>query len=83
MSEKQSDGPRPMRVIGGPGPGRAPVVFRAVTACGCGCGRKARFEFQVGRDAAAVAIDDPAMVQALIAEMQAGFRLLWGDWSTR
>jgi hypothetical protein len=59
-----------------PGPGKGPVFFRAMTACDCGCGLAARFEFRVGRDA--VSIDDPKAIEALIAEMQAGFTLLWG-----
>lgn len=74
-----TDKPRPMRVLGEPGPGKGPVLFRAMTACGCGCGLPARFEFRVGRDT--VMIDDPALIRALIAEMQAGVELLWGPGS--
>jgi hypothetical protein len=66
---------RPLRIMGEPGPGKGPVVFKAITACDCGCGLKARFEFTVGRDS--VAIDDPAAIQGLIEEMKAGFCLLW------
>jgi hypothetical protein len=48
-----------------------------MTACDCGCGARARFEFSVGQDT--VAIDDPAAIRALIAEMQAGYDLLWPE----
>ncbi|HEY2155991.1 MAG TPA: hypothetical protein VGH33_10200 [Isosphaeraceae bacterium] len=67
--------PRPLRTFGRPGPGTAPVFFRAMTACDCGCGLKARFEFKVGHDE--VSVDDPEAIRALIAEMQAGYDLLW------
>lgn len=67
---------RTMKVMGIPGPGKAPVIFQAMTACDCGCGAKARFEFCVGRDT--VVIDDPAAIKELIAEMRAGYVLLWG-----
>ena len=68
--------PRSMKTIGTPGPGKGPVMFQAMTACDCGCGRKARFEFVVGRDK--IEIDDPEAIAAMIAEMQAGYRMLWG-----
>jgi hypothetical protein len=69
-----------LKTYGEPGPGKGPVLFRAMTACACGCGRGARFEFQVGRDE--VAIDDPEAIKALIVEMQAGYDLLWGPKGT-
>ena len=72
---------RPMQIYGTPGPGKGPVLFRAMTACDCGCGRKARFEFRVGRDT--IEIDDPAMIKALIVEMQVGYALLWGPENDR
>lgn len=65
-----------MKEMGEPGPGKGPVLFRAMTECNCGCGRKARFEFRVGRDQ--VEIDDPDAIKCLIVEMRAGFELLWG-----
>lgn len=71
----RQDKARPFRVPGEPGPGKAPVIFRAMTACNCGCGLKARFEFSVG--CGMLLIDDPAAVLALIAEMKAGYELLW------
>ena len=76
MTGDERPSPRPLRVLGEPGPGKGPVLFRALTACHCGCGLGARFEFRVGRDA--VLIDDPEMIRALIAEMRAGFASLWG-----
>lgn len=69
--------PRPLRVLGEPGPGKGTVIFQAMTACNCGCGLKERFEFSVGRDT--ILIDDPVAVRAMIVEMQAGYELLWPD----
>lgn len=69
--------PRPLRILGTPGPGKGPVLFKAMTACDCGCGLKERFEFCIGRDK--IAIDDPEAVRTLIEEMQAGYRLLWPE----
>ena len=69
------DLPRPLKTIGEPGPGKGPVLFQAMTACDCGCGRKDRFEFRIGRNE--ISIDDPDAIRCLIAEMQAGFDLLW------
>jgi hypothetical protein len=69
--------PRPLKVYGAPGPGKGRVLFQAMTACHCGCGLKARFEFMVGNDGAA--IDDPEAIRALIEEMAEGYRLLFPD----
>jgi len=60
-----------------PGPGKGAVIFRAMTACDCGCDRPARFEFRVGDQA--VSIADPAAIRDLIAEMQAGYELIWPE----
>ena len=68
---------RPDKVCGTPGPGKLPVIFRALTACDCGCGAVARFELTVGRHTVAVA--DPAHVRAPIAEMRAGYAAPWPD----
>jgi hypothetical protein len=68
--------PRPLKTYGEPGPGKGPVLFQAMTACDCGCGRRARFEFRVDQDT--ISIDNPEAIRALIAEMQAGYDLLWG-----
>jgi hypothetical protein len=73
--------PQPLQVFGTPGPGTAPVIFHAMTACDCGCGRPARFLFCIGQDT--VAIADPKAIRALITEMEAGYALLWGPQETR
>lgn len=66
-----------MHVKGEPGPGKGPVIFRAMTACNCGCGLKNRFEFCVGRDT--VSIDNPEWIESLIEEMREGYKTLWGN----
>jgi hypothetical protein len=68
---------RPMRIMGAPGPGREPLVIKAMTACDCGCGLPNRFEFRVGQYV--ITTSDPAAVDAIIEEMSAGRRLLWGE----
>jgi len=66
-----------MKVHGTPGPGKGPVLFRAMTKCDCGCGLKDRFEFRVNKDS--ISIDDPVVIKALIDEMIEGYRLLFPD----